>query len=264
MHFIRYVDDTKGYYVEDTSTWTGEWYSVDVVRNMTKEKYIYGVHGDVISAYNMNKHAEMIMVRDKLLGINSRYKLLLGCSRMYLTHLSIENGSVYTVADGTYSIGMNDGGVCIDDEPFEFRLPKSCKRIAKRALMFSGVKNSNFNFIETVEESAFMHCNNLRTVSFDSVMEVEYEAFSGCANMRSVSMPKAEKIGADAFRRCKSLEFVYIPTVAQIGIGAFEDCPNLKKLIVSDEVAGNITKYQEQLGIGELLKSNSDLEILTK
>ena len=52
--------------------------------------------------------------------------------------------------------------------------------------------------------------------------------------------------------------------MAQIGIGAFEDCPNLKKLIVSDEVAGNITKYQEQLGIGELLKSNSDLEILTK
>lgn len=255
---MRYVKGIKENVIEvvDTNTWTSAFYTEEEAINTTKEKYIHGIKDGTISVFDMNEYAEIVMARDKMFGVRSIYDVDILHGRLRLRYFKLEKEGMYIVADGVYTIG--DGEFSIDKcrHPFELRLPQSCRHIECLCLAHGAIRGGNFNSVISIDERAFMKCNNIRVLNFGSAVEVEEFAFEGCERLELISLPKAERIDNFAFRGCHSLREANVSGLSTTWLeeeepcGIFSECPNLKRLIVSDEVARNIKKYQEYLGCG--------------
>ena len=253
---MRYVKSIKGNTIEvvDTNTWTSTFYSEEEVINTANEKYIHGIKDGTISVFDMNKYAEIVMARDKMLGAKSVYDVDILYGRLRLRCFKLEKEGMYIAADGVYTIGDGEFSTDKNRHPFELRLPQSCRHIECLCFAHGAVRGGNFNSVTSIDEQAFMRCNNIRVLNFDSAMEVAESAFEGCERLELISLPKAERIDNFAFRGCHSLREANVSGLSTTWLeeekpsGIFSECPNLKKLIVSDEVARNIKKYQKYLG----------------
>ncbi len=118
------------------------------------------------------------------------------------------------------------------------------------------------NGIRIIEDSAFYHCYQLKSVNIpetmrrigfgafaycydldsvvipDSVTDLYDRAFDGCSSLKSVSISNTvREIGYMTFARCERLTSVTIPSsVLEIGQWAFEGCTRLTKVTIPNSV----------------------------
>ena len=84
-------------------------------------------------------------------------------------------------------------------------------------LAFMGSKITSFflpNCIETIEQSAFMNCTELKKVVLnEGLKEIGPSAFEGCESLSDVNLPDSlENLYYYAFVGCKALKSITIPT----------------------------------------------------
>ena len=85
--------------------------------------------------------------------------------------------------------------------------------------------------VETIGESAFENCENLKSVTMPfSTRVIDNRAFWGCKALEDITMPeKVQRIGESAFAHCVSLTKLVIPRgVKEINEGAFYGCESLR------------------------------------
>lgn len=168
---------------------------------------------------------------------------------VYLNKLIISDGS--KTVTSTIIIG----------DPENVVVPNSVTKIGAKAFCYGSLKNITLgNSVETIEDSAFYGCNNLKSITLpESLTSIGSEAFAGCPlgkivipknvetigdsafwmcySLTSVTLPeKLKTIGANAFNRC-GIENITIPSsVETIGNSAFCHCENLKNITIPDSV----------------------------
>ncbi|HFG0472332.1 TPA: leucine-rich repeat domain-containing protein [Flavobacterium psychrophilum] len=143
--------------------------------------------------------------------------------------------------------------------------------------------NGNRYIVTAITRGAFMHCNNLTSVTIpnsvttignytfsdcpdltsvtipNSVTSIGDEAFSGCTGLISVTIPNSvTSIGDEAFFNCSGLTSVTIPnSVTKIQNDAFYNCSRLttvncyitRPLVIHADVFGNITQSNCALNV---------------
>lgn len=99
--------------------------------------------------------------------------------------------------------------------------------------------------IKSIEDSAFVNCNTLQTVTFLSVIgnfstlnAIGKGAFAQCKSLSSFTFPQTVKsIGENAFIGCDLLTSIVIPSlVTKIENRTFESCANLTTLSIHSSV----------------------------
>ncbi|EPC4009196.1 leucine-rich repeat protein, partial [Flavobacterium psychrophilum] len=99
--------------------------------------------------------------------------------------------------------------------------------------------NSENYIVTAIGESAFVHCNNLTSVTIpNSVTDIENGAFFSCSGLTSVTIPNSvTSIGDEAFADCSGLTSVTIPnSVTTIGDYVFADCSGLTSVTIPNSV----------------------------
>jgi hypothetical protein len=81
--------------------------------------------------------------------------------------------------------------------------------------------------ITSIEDFAFMGCDNLISASFPQATSIGFGTFMGCANLTSVSCPVATSTGQSAFSDCASLTSASFPQATSIGMSTFSGCASL-------------------------------------
>lgn len=90
--------------------------------------------------------------------------------------------------------------------------------------------NSRDYAVTEIDDTAFVACRNLSSVSMPSIETIGYGAFSGCMNLASVSMPSVVRVDDKAFDNCQSLLSVSMPSATTIGNDAFFACTKLSSI----------------------------------
>lgn len=81
----------------------------------------------------------------------------------------------------------------------------------------------------TLNDSAFMHCQNLSDVDLRGVKSIGNYAFAGCTGLRVVDMAGHTEIPRGCFLKCSALERVdWDQTLEKVGEYAFEHCSELQ------------------------------------
>ncbi|WP_134352983.1 leucine-rich repeat domain-containing protein [Flavobacterium psychrophilum] len=120
--------------------------------------------------------------------------------------------------------------------------------------------NSKNYIVTAIGQSAFVHCNNLTSVTIpNSVTTIGDYVFGGCSGLTSVTIPNSvTTIGDGSFARCSGLTSVTIPnSVTSIGDYAFHSCPSLttinchitSPLVINANVFGNVTQSNCALNV---------------
>ena len=98
--------------------------------------------------------------------------------------------------------------------------------------------------IKTIENSAFIGCTMLKTVTFEDnskLKSLDKSAFNNCFALETVNFGKnsvLESIGESAFINCRSLYSIHIPdSVKTIGSNAFENCLSLQDVVIPSNVS---------------------------
>ncbi|EKT4535332.1 leucine-rich repeat domain-containing protein [Flavobacterium psychrophilum] len=120
--------------------------------------------------------------------------------------------------------------------------------------------NGNRYIVTAITRGAFMHCNNLTSVTIpNSVTTIGNYTFSDCPDLTSVTIPNSvTSIGDEAFFNCSGLTSVTIPnSVTKIQNDAFYNCSRLttvncyitRPLVIHADVFGNITQSNCALNV---------------
>ncbi|WP_134355153.1 leucine-rich repeat domain-containing protein, partial [Flavobacterium psychrophilum] len=120
--------------------------------------------------------------------------------------------------------------------------------------------NSKNYIVTAIGQSAFLHCNNLTSVTIpNSVTTIGDYVFGGCSGLTSVTIPNSvTTIGDGSFARCSGLTSVTIPnSVTTIRENAFHSCPSLttinchitSPLVINANVFGNVTQSNCALNV---------------
>ncbi|EMY3550142.1 leucine-rich repeat domain-containing protein, partial [Flavobacterium psychrophilum] len=99
--------------------------------------------------------------------------------------------------------------------------------------------NSKNYIVTAIGESAFVHCNNLTSVTIpNSVTTIGDYVFGGCFGLTSVTIPNSViTINRGAFAGCSGLTSVTIPnSVTTIRENAFADCSGLTSVTIPNSV----------------------------
>ncbi|QLL30173.1 leucine-rich repeat domain-containing protein [Flavobacterium psychrophilum] len=99
--------------------------------------------------------------------------------------------------------------------------------------------NSKNYIVTAIEESAFVHCNNLTSVTIpNSVTTIGDYVFGDCFGLTSVTIPNSViTINRGAFAGCSGLTSVTIPnSVTTIRENAFADCSGLTSVTIPNSV----------------------------
>ena len=89
--------------------------------------------------------------------------------------------------------------------------------------------------VETIEEMAFVDCNNLMRLKLsEGLKSIGIEAFSGNSSIVDLTIPASvELIDEDAFWRCTNLTSITVlGSSTDIDVSAFEACDSISKLYV--------------------------------
>ncbi|WP_240480548.1 leucine-rich repeat domain-containing protein, partial [Flavobacterium psychrophilum] len=99
--------------------------------------------------------------------------------------------------------------------------------------------NSKNYIVTAIGESAFIHCNNLTSVTIpNSVTTIGDYVFADCSGLTSVTIPNSViTINRGAFAGCSGLTSVTIPnSVTTIRENAFADCSGLTSVTIPNSV----------------------------
>ncbi|MCB6107024.1 leucine-rich repeat protein, partial [Flavobacterium psychrophilum] len=99
--------------------------------------------------------------------------------------------------------------------------------------------NSKNYIVTAIGESAFVHCNNLTSVTIpNSVTTIGDYVFGGCFGLTSVTIPNSViTINRGAFAGCSGLTSVTIPnSVTTIRENAFANCSGLTSVTIPNSV----------------------------
>lgn len=108
----------------------------------------------------------------------------------------------------------------------------------------TGLQQISLEHAETVGESAFYGCENLRAAVFGKdLSSLGKWAFYGCGSLGEIELSeKVESIGAETFRGCVSLRGITLPkNLTKIGDRAFFDCAALSAI----RIPANVTEIGE-------------------
>ena len=111
--------------------------------------------------------------------------------------------------------------------------------------------------IESIGNSAFQNCKNLKTVTFlglPSKITVGDSAFKGCTSLKNINLPASKAIGDFAFDGCTALENLVLQEgTEEIGEYCFTNCTSLLKIEIPMSVG--------TIGQGAFLNHNDELVI---
>ncbi|MCB6104587.1 leucine-rich repeat domain-containing protein, partial [Flavobacterium psychrophilum] len=99
--------------------------------------------------------------------------------------------------------------------------------------------NSKNYIVTAIGEDAFIHCNNLTSVTIpNSVTTIGDYVFADCSGLTSVTIPNSViTINRGAFGGCSGLTSVTIPnSVTDIENGAFFSCSGLTSVTIPNSV----------------------------
>ncbi|HFG0466425.1 TPA: leucine-rich repeat domain-containing protein, partial [Flavobacterium psychrophilum] len=99
--------------------------------------------------------------------------------------------------------------------------------------------NSKNYIVTAIGEDAFIHCNNLTSVTIpNSVTTIGDYVFADCSGLTSVTIPNSViTINRGAFGGCSGLTSVTIPnSVTYIGDNAFFSCSGLTSVTIPNSV----------------------------
>ncbi len=142
--------------------------------------------------------------------------------------------------DGTYySVAL---GTCTDTQIFIPSIYQDLPVIKIERFAFQYCKALTSitipDSITIIENSAFLECSNLDSVTFGESSELQSIgdwAFSGCSSLTNITIPNNIKsIGEYSFSICSGITSITIPNaVTNIGKNAFDLCSNLENITVS-------------------------------
>ena len=108
--------------------------------------------------------------------------------------------------------------------------PATVKRVEDSAFINCGsLASISLPSVVSVGDSAFGNCF-LASVTLPSATSIGYNAFGGCISLTAVNLPSATSIGNYAFGRCTSLTSVNLPSATSIGNYAFSYCHSLTSI----------------------------------
>lgn len=155
---------------------------------------------------------------------------------------TVEEGAFFMVPNVVYSGEL-------DTSAWEAR---SVNGFTEGSLVYSDASKTNLlscsssvtevtipDSVISIEDSAFLDCQNLRTMNIpNSVESIGMNAFEGCSKLRSVILPtNINNIPAGLFTGCVSLESINIPSnVTSIDEFAYSGCFNIKSIEIPEGV----------------------------
>lgn len=98
-------------------------------------------------------------------------------------------------------------------------LPSSVSAIGAGAFSGTPLKEFSVNGVQTIGESVFYDCRQLRKVDFQnaSFKEVPARLFSGCVSLEDIHIPHTvTAVGSRAFERCR-VSVLFLPYVMEMG-----------------------------------------------
>ncbi|MET3041068.1 leucine-rich repeat domain-containing protein, partial [Flavobacterium psychrophilum] len=97
--------------------------------------------------------------------------------------------------------------------PFTVKVARNANFTGAAEIPETVAYNSENYIVTAIGESAFIHCNNLTSVTIpNSATSIGRYAFVGCSGLISVTIPNSvTTIGDEAFADCSGLTSVTIP-----------------------------------------------------
>ncbi|WP_034101606.1 leucine-rich repeat domain-containing protein [Flavobacterium psychrophilum] len=123
--------------------------------------------------------------------------------------------------------------------PFTVKVTRNLNFTGAAEIPETVTYNSKNYIVTAIEESAFLHCNSLTSVSIpNSVTTIGDWAFEDCSGLISVTIPNSvTTIESGAFAGCSGLTSVTIPnSVTTIRENAFADCSGLTSVTIPNSV----------------------------
>ncbi|MET3050119.1 leucine-rich repeat protein, partial [Flavobacterium psychrophilum] len=123
--------------------------------------------------------------------------------------------------------------------PFTVKVARNANFTGAAEIPETVAYNSENYIVTAIGESAFIHCNNLTSVTIpNSATSIGRYAFVGCSGLISVTIPNSvTTIGDEAFADCSGLTSVTIPnSVTDIENSAFFSCSGLTSVTIPNSV----------------------------
>lgn len=199
----------------------------------------------------------------QLLFIPSNYKEML-----YIN--SGTNNISYGAFDNVKSTNLNISVVTGNNT---FYVKDSClfmkkdnKTILLKCIDYSSSKIELSEKIDSIENSAFLGCNNIVNLILygTECKEIGAYAFKDCTNLKYVTLPESLlSIGANAFEGCTSLLKPDLPsTLTFIPTGLFKDCSSLSVLNLPSSLTSiDDFAFSNCLALNKLTIPNSVVDI---
>ena len=109
---------------------------------------------------------------------------------------------------------------------------------------FMGYKNIKIIVIHApqnkIPSNCFKNCESLENVQIKGYNTIEESAFEGCKNLREFDLLNCEVIETNAFKECNTLSKVIIPSTITKLSYAYSGCYNIKEL----EIKANISNFK--------------------
>ncbi|MCR5786903.1 MAG: leucine-rich repeat domain-containing protein [Acholeplasmatales bacterium] len=196
-------------------------------KSETNYKTPISVENISANAFKQNTHIEKLELSEKVTSIGT--DAFLGCSA--LTEVNIPSDIT--------EIKKNTFKDCIALSAVD--IPDGVTAIQAGAFQGSGIKSVALpSSVETVEHSAFNHCEQLETVTLsDSMTKITDSLFQDCVSLYEVTIPDSiTHIAPFAFAGCIALESIEIPnSVLTMQNNIFEGCTNLSTVMLSDSIS---------------------------
>lgn len=107
-------------------------------------------------------------------------------------------------------------------------MPK-CETLGASAFTESGIVKADFPKVTTLNDAAFMSCNNLISASFPKVTYLPSNCFRSCENLEKISIPSCNSINVCTLAYINKLKEVCCPASYVDGF-AFDSDPELEKV----------------------------------
>mmetsp|Transcript_21575 Transcript_21575/g.53361 ORF Transcript_21575/g.53361 Transcript_21575/m.53361 type:complete len:833 (-) Transcript_21575:717-3215(-) len=159
--------------------------------------------------------------------------------------LKIISNGLFNGCEGLYDVNVPSTVTEIGSRAFEgsrslsdLELPYGLLKIGSGAFSDSGIELLHVPCtVEVIGESAFMHCDELRTVILPPKLEIiREETFDCCTQLSEINIPASiTEVGDFAFSDCgslKSLDFSRCCNLSRIGEHAFSCCEELCKVLL--------------------------------
>jgi hypothetical protein len=184
-----------------------------------------------------------------------------GCSS--LTSLTIPD-NVINIGKGAFRDCSSIATIAVDMNNTIYDSREECNAIIETATntLIFGCQNTIIpSSVTSIGESAFYHCDSLKTISIpENVTSIGDLAFYCCSSLTDIAIPNTvTNIGKSAFSDCKTLTSLTIPAgVIGIGNAAFAGCSSLTDIVVDK----NNTVYDSRKECNAIIETATNILIV--